>query len=380
MSRTLVIILSETRAHELTFENFKKNVIDELNADLCLCIGTKPDYDYNNPFYKLAKYKFTYDEPDDFGDAFEYAYHTLSQNKPKYECLQNVNGLYNKIQYPQQRIENVVHYGTREKITSLEDFNDEDEIKIHTHDFDDEVWKNQVYGIKHKDVDNMNLTSQENVITYKKPLYWRELLKLQNHIFGGVKDSQYFHPGSAGILIFFRWFLLQNMIKHDLINTYDRFIITRSDFMYQLPHPKVDLMDEKLIWIPDGEHYGGLTDRHVVLGRQNFAGYLDIFNNMVLRSNDYFMKMKMKSDWNLERVIKFHLAQNNLLQDVRNIPYIMYAVRNINGTTRWSHGHFSEKNGYYIKYHTEYDLSTNYKNEFEKSGLTIDEFYKNLLR
>jgi hypothetical protein len=150
--------------------------------------------------------------------------------------------------------------------------------------------------------------------------------------------------------------------------------------MYQLPHPKVDLMDEKLIWIPDGEHYGGLTDRHVVLGRQNFAGYLDIFNNMVLRSNDYFMKMKMKSDWNLERVIKFHLAQNNLLQDVRNIPYIMYAVRNINGTTRWSHGHFSEKNGYYIKYHTEYDLSTNYKNEFEKSGLTIDEFYKNLLR
>jgi len=34
MSKTLVIVLSETRAHELTFDNFKKNVIDELNADL----------------------------------------------------------------------------------------------------------------------------------------------------------------------------------------------------------------------------------------------------------------------------------------------------------------------------------------------------------
>ena len=47
----------------------------------------KPDYDYNNPYYQLAKYRFTYDEPDEFGDAFEYAYNILSQNKPKYECL-----------------------------------------------------------------------------------------------------------------------------------------------------------------------------------------------------------------------------------------------------------------------------------------------------
>ena len=67
-TKTLVIILSETRASELTFDNFKKNVIDELKADLCLCIGVKDNYDYNNPFYKLAKYKFTYIESEDFGD------------------------------------------------------------------------------------------------------------------------------------------------------------------------------------------------------------------------------------------------------------------------------------------------------------------------
>ena len=102
MSKTLVIILSETRASELTFDSFKKNVLDELNADLCLCIGVKPDYDYNNPFYQTAKYKFVYDEPDDYGDAFEYAYNTISQNKPKYECLYNVNALYGKIQVPEQ--------------------------------------------------------------------------------------------------------------------------------------------------------------------------------------------------------------------------------------------------------------------------------------
>ena len=369
--KTLVIILSETRAHELTFENFKRNVIDELNADLCLCIGTKPDYDYDNPFYKLAKYKFTYDEPDDFSDAFEYAYGELSQNRPKYECLNNINALHCKLAYPEQPVENITYYGKKETITNFDDFGEEDEIVIHK---TDTVWRNQVYGIKKSD--NRNLISEENVITYKKPLYWREFLKINDQFLGGVKDIHHQHPGSAGILIFFRWFLLKNLIENDLINKYDRFIITRSDFMYQLPHPKVKLMDEKNIWIPDGEGYGGFTDRHVVLGRQNIRSYLDIFSQMVIRSNDYFMKMKNYREWNLERLIKFHLAQHGLLNSVKMSPYIMYAVRNINGTTRWSEGIFSEKLGHYIKYENEYIQSTHFKNEFETSGLTIDEFYQ----
>ena len=36
MSKTLVIILSETRAHELTFNNFKDNLLNPLNADYVL--------------------------------------------------------------------------------------------------------------------------------------------------------------------------------------------------------------------------------------------------------------------------------------------------------------------------------------------------------
>ena len=370
MSKTLVIILSETRASELTFDNFKKNVIDELNADVCLCIGVKPEYDYNNPFYKLAKYKFLYDEPDDFGDAFEYAYTTISKNNPKYECLYNVNALYGKIQHPQQSTKNITYYGNYENI-SVNDFNDDD-VVVHTKDFPDNLWKNKVYGIQHSD---NNLVSQENVITYKKPLHWREFLKIKDQFLGGIKDSHNQHLGSAGILIFFRWFLLKNLIEQDLIQKYDRFIITRSDFIYQLPHPKVTHMNENCIWIPDCEHYYGYTDRHVVLSKNNIESYLNILNNFVLRSNEYFMKMKNKEDWNLEQVIKFHLEENRV--QVKEFPYIMYSIRNINGSTRWMAGNFSNELGYYIKYQTEYDKSSYYKNEFEKSGITIDEFYKN---
>jgi len=372
MSKTLVIVLSETRAHELTFNNFKKNVIDELNADLCLCIGVKPDYDYNNPFYNLAKYKFLYNDPDDFGDAFEYAYNILSKNRPKYECLKNTNALFGKIQQPQQSTENITYYGNNENITNIDDFND-DEIVIHTDKFADNLWKNQVYGIKNSD--NNNLVSQENVNTYKKHLYWREFLKIDFRGWG-VKGAHSEHPASSGILLFFRWFLLKNLIDNDLINKYDRFIITRSDYIYQLPHPKVEIMNENCIWIPDCEHYAGYTDRHVVLSKNNIESYLNIFNNFVMRSNEYYMKMKTDCRiWNLEQLIKFHLEQNNVLHMVKEFPYVMYSVRNINGSTRWSQGIYSKELGYYIKYPTEFEKSSYYKNEYAKSGLTIDEFY-----
>jgi hypothetical protein len=376
MSKTLVIILGETRAHELTFDNFKKNVVDVLNADLCLCIGVKPNYDFNNPFYKLAKYRFTYDEPDDYSDAFDYAYNIISLHKPKYECLKDVNGLYGKLNIPKKSTDDIVYYGLNENINNIEDFTDE-QIIIHTNDFHDNMWKNQVYGIKKGD--EINLVSQKNVTTYKKPLYWREFLKIKDHLLGGVKDKYNQHPGSAGILIFFRWFLLKNLIDNDLINQYDRFVITRSDFIYRLPHPKVHFMNENNIWIPNCEYYSGYTDRHVVLSKQNIVPYLNIFNNFVLRSNEYFMKMKHKTDWNLEQLIKFHLGENGVLHLIKEYPYVMYSVRNINGTTRWSAGIYSNELGYYIKYLSEYEKSSYYKQMFDTSHLDIDTFYNNFM-
>ncbi len=315
MSKTLVIILGETRAHELTFNNFKKNVIDVLNADLCLCIGIKDNYDYNNPFYKLSKYNFLYNEPEDYGDAFDYAYNIISKDRPKYETFKNEDG--------------------------------------------------------------------KNIS--KKPLHWRNFLKIKNQFLGGIIDKKNQHPGSAAILIFFRWFLLKNLIDNNLINTkskkkYDRFIITRSDFIYELPHPKLNYMDEKNIWIPDAEYYGGYTDRHVILSHDNIESYLNILNNVVLKSNEYYMKMKIKENWNLEQLIKFNLQENNVLFIVKQFPYIMYSVRNINGTTRWQKGNFSKKLGYYIKYENEYKSALYFKELFLKSKLTIDEFYKKMIK
>jgi len=384
--KTLVIILSETRAHEITFNNFKKNVIDELNADLCLCIGIKPDYDYNNPFYKLAKYKFTYNEPNDFGDAFEYAYNIISKDIPKYEVLKDINSLHSKVREPKQSNNNITYYGNYNDKIDFNNFND-DEIIIHTENFSGNNFKNSIYGIKKSD--NNNFVKQKNVITYKKPRHWREFLKIKDQFLGGIKDKHNQHPGSAGILIFFRWFLMKNLKDNDLINKYDRFVITRSDFLYQLPHPKINLLNEDNIWIPDGEGYEGYTDRHVILSKKNIDSYLNILNNMILKSNDYLIKMKdreaelyrrYKFRWNLERLIKFNLEQNNVNQLVKYFPYIMYSVRSKNGSTRWAAGKYDPKLGYCIKYPSEWKRSSAYKERFNKSGKNIKEFYEEYLK
>ncbi len=290
-SKTLVIILSQTRVYEHTFDNFKKNVIDELNADLCICIGTDDNYNYNNPFYKLAKYKYLYKEPEDYGDAFDYALKEIS-----------------------------------------------------------------------KESNNFNLK-------------WRQFLQLKSQIWGGVKNDENQHLGSAGILIFYRWFLLKNLKQDNLINEYDRFIITRSDFIYRLPHPKLELLDENNIWVPDEEHYGGYTDRHVVLSKNNISKYLDIFDSFVLKSEQYLSKMLNKDNWNLEQLIKFHLEEHNIIDFVKEFPYIMYSIRGNNDSSRWTYGVYDNNLGYYIKYHTEYNKSLKYKNMYDELNMTINNFY-----
>jgi hypothetical protein len=195
---------------------------------------------------------------------------------------------------------------------------------------------------------------------------------------GGIRDKDNEHPGSGAIQIFYRWYLLKNLIDNNLIDEYDRFVITRSDYIYQLPHPKVERMNSNNIWIPNGEKYDGYTDRHVVLSKTNIIFYLNIFNNMVQKSNQYFMKMKNKNNWNIEQLIKFHLQQNNVEYLIKEFPYVMYTCRNHNGTTRWNVGTYNEQLDYYVKYPSEYYQANEYLTKFNNSGLTIDEFYKDL--
>ena len=343
--KTLVIILSEVRAADLTFSNFKKNVIDQLNADLCICVGMKADESIEtNPFYKFAKYRFIMNEySPSFQNVFEHAYNSIDKNK------------YEKV--PKIIDRQITCYGkiTVDDISNYSGMIDDSEI----------VFENgHAHGINYV---------PKSTEVYKKSLHWTRFLDINGQFMGGVGDR---HKGSAGILIFFRWYLWKNIHEHNLLQKYDRFIITRSDFIYTLPHPNLDLMNDNCIWIPDCEHYDGYTDRHVVLSGKYLERYLNILYNFTTRSNEYFDGLSNIDSPNLEKVIKFHLSKNNVLHLVREFPYVMYSVRAANGVSRWQWGSYSETLGYYIKYQSEYERANYYKKIFDEKNTDYDSFYK----
>lgn len=181
---------------------------------------------------------------------------------------------------------------------------------------------------------------------------WRSLLGIRDQWLGGIKGKGA-HPGSAGILIYFRWLLLQNILQEDLIDAYDRFVMTRSDFMWNVPHPPLSILSTKNVWIPNGEFYGGLTDRHMIVSRNDLRNVLNLIGDIVLRPKLLFNEMSSRTDWNLEKYILLHFKRYGLAERVRLFPYVSYTVRDVIDGTRWVAGTYNPERGMIVKYSSE---------------------------
>lgn len=177
---------------------------------------------------------------------------------------------------------------------------------------------------------------------------WRECAVIGPQWMGGIK-SEPNHPGSGGIVLFFRIFLCKMLQRHGLLDQYDRFIITRSDFMFDVPHPPAELLDNRFIWIPDGEHYGGYTDRHIICPSRQVLEVLSAADLFKANPDEIINRMKSR-DWNVERVLKDHFERAGLSKWIRMMPYIMYSIREEGGHTSWSKGRYDKSMGVYVKY------------------------------
>lgn len=383
MNKTLVIIIGGIRGYNTTFPSFKTNVIDHYKADLCLCVGAGKDYDYQNPYHLLAKYKFYVDEPKDYGPLFDAAFDKECQTHGHFEEFSNniPSGLVHLIQ--SQQSNQYFRYLGESKSFDIKTFDgiSAQEVLVFDDNYSDARLRNQVY---------MNLQSSTNLVytrgctTYRKHIHWRQFLQIKDQWLGGVKHPVHQHPGTAGLLIYYRWYLQQILTEHGLLNKYDRFYITRSDFVYTLPPPLMQTVDPHFIWIPDSEMYYGYTDRHAILSKNNILPYLGIFTNMVKHSHRYF---KALSTWripyvshkikvNLEQTIMIHLILQAQSQLVRHYPYTMFSIREPGGQTGWSVGKYDPELKVFIKYQSEKEKAEGYLNKFQRSKLPLSEFYR----
>ena len=274
--KTLVCILGQTRAQDVTWNNFNKYLLKSLNADLAISVAEKKTT--NNQMYQNAKYIWKYKDSKDYSKHFDDAQKVLLKSK---------------------------------KLT-------------------------------------------------KKP-NWKKLIKIKHFWLARIKGTSkiknnkgIYSSGTGALLIYNRWFTLQKIMKLKLIEKYDRFIITRSDFLWNIHHPRMENLNPKYIWIPDGEKYGGYTDRHAVLSKNNLYDYLNLIEPILLDPINLYNSMKSKNNWNLERYIKLYLNQKGYSRKVKFFPYLMYSLRNSKIKTTFRPGEYSYKHKFFIKYFKEY--------------------------
>jgi hypothetical protein len=279
MERVLVCLLASTRAHQLTFPSFKRNVLDELNADLALALAIDEHYDYTNRYWQHAKYRWTAPDYRDVGKLFDLA----------------------------QR------------------------------------W----------------LCRQHNVVAPD----WRPMLQIKGIWQGGIR-SQDPEPTYSSMQTFCRWLLLNGLRRDEVLDRYDRFVITRSDFVWLSPHPPLSILDGSAVWLPDGENYGGLNDRHVVASRADIVNCLNVIEDMLLHPVQLCEEMKRQPGyyhWNNELVLSHHFKRKGLFSKVKRFPYVMYMARQVNDESpAFKPGHYEPAVGHYVKYKKEYRSASAY--------------------
>ncbi|GAB5558914.1 MAG: hypothetical protein SynsKO_05610 [Synoicihabitans sp.] len=182
---------------------------------------------------------------------------------------------------------------------------------------------------------------------------WRSLTRVPVQWLGSIKTANP-HPGSGGIIYYFREFLRKSLRDSDVLKDYDRVMITRSDFLHEIPHVPLEYLDSQHLWVPDGEHYRGITDRHCICPTEHIEKFLSMGDIFTENPEELIAEMAGNNTWNPEQILKRHLNKTGLWDLVRYFPYTMYAVREASGHTTWSAGQFNKQVGAYVKYETEY--------------------------
>lgn len=136
--------------------------------------------------------------------------------------------------------------------------------------------------------------------------------------FSGIGDGK--GRGSGAILLAFRHYLLNN--HKDIMMSYDRIILTRSDYFYVMEQP---ILSNDYYWVTEDESYGGLSDRY-----QQFPSK---YVNEALNVLDYVCSEQCWEDFyvtyiliSIERVIANYFNQTDFMKNVKTFKRVNFIV------------------------------------------------------
>jgi len=165
-------------------------------------------------------------------------------------------------------------------------------------------------------------------------------------------------PGSGMIICALRQKLYEFISNNNI--KYDRYVLTRADHIYTSSYlPEVK---QNTVYIPQGEEYGGVTDRYLVADHETFLKSLQIIE---------YIQNNLNKFGNVEQYLLSYFISCKF--DIRVIKRTMYTVQRSNEQTRWHTGSCmpvelpflnpSNYEQYFSKYASEYDLAISNKEQ-----------------
>ena len=186
-----------------------------------------------------------------------------------------------------------------------------------------------------------------NSSAWRAPLL--ELYNPSNIMLGGMGKI----PASGAIIFMFRWYLSRHLQEENLLAKYGKFVVTRSDHYYLCAHD-VRRLHREYLWVPEGEDYRGINDRHFITGRKHILTALNILPPLLANPAAYW-KQLANPTYNSERFLLHRWAQDGIMTRIRRVPRTLFTCATEKDTSRWSA--IAEKpnaQGVHVKYPGEY--------------------------
>jgi hypothetical protein len=211
---------------------------------------------------------------------------------------------------------------------------------------------------------------------------WRSLLSKINGLFlGGLKRPPNNQQSQTAIIWYNLYHMLKMLRQQQLLSKYTWFIIGRTDLLFKIPHFSLELLDPGFIYFPDGQYWGGLPDRYIIVSSKYIEVFLGFLEYLLLEPAAFYNSL-LKHHYNyqslnIEMVLQWLVMAHNLKGKVRVYPYTHFAVRAKNDVTTWATGTWRPELGFYVKYPSEYSSFLRYKEIIRKQTDWKPAFFKN---
>lgn len=172
---------------------------------------------------------------------------------------------------------------------------------------------------------------------------WRQLLQIGDNWLGGLTNR----GGSGMIMMLDKYYLREALNKIDL-NQYSSIILLRSDFLHLKKFSLSSPPKSNEIYIPDGEHYGGMNDRFLIFNKNSYfkiLSQIDLFldsENLLSLLKTFDCQSFNSESWNL-----FYNLHNNF--EIKLFESMCFMITSPEMQTRWATPSYCEKRKIYYK-------------------------------